>query len=76
MYAIFYIQHCNNEEIDFDQIFRFYRKMCFICATKDDLEHIKNQFLQWMETHDFSIDYSFNLIDDVYHHEHPWITQP
>ena len=73
MYAVFYIQHCGNIEVDFDQVFRFYRQICFICLNKEQLEQVKKEFLKWLETHEFPIDYSFNLIEDMDQHQHPWI---
>lgn len=72
MSVVFYIKNGVSSIEDFDLVFRFYRKICFVCTTKDQLECIKNQFLNWMETHEFPIDASFNLVDDIHRNENYW----
>lgn len=75
MFAVFYIQHDGNHHFDFDAIFRFYRKICFICASRPQLDYTKRQFMEWLNTHDFSIEYSFNLIEDMCPEQHVRIFQ-
>lgn len=75
MSIVCYMNDCIEKPEDFDQMFRFYRKICFICTSVEQLECVKNQFLRWKSTHDFPVDFSFNLIDDIHRYEQPWMVR-